>query len=133
MVSSIKVPILILHDKTRVAKRKNRHLLDVVGALMSTMSVLNYLWGDAVFTASHIINRMPSKVLNFKAPLFVILQIYPSFHCPSSIPLKTFGCTIFVHDHQKYHSKLDPNSIKCVFIGYLSIQQGYKCFSPALH
>lgn len=116
-----------------VAKRKNRHLLEVARALMFTMSVPRYFWGEAILTACHLINRMPSKVLNFKTPMSVLIQIYPLFCCPSSIPLKTFGCTVFVHDHQKNKSKLDPKSIKCVFIGYSSTQKGYKCYSPTLH
>jgi len=30
--------------------------------------VPKYLWGEAVLTAAHLINRMPSRVLNLKGP-----------------------------------------------------------------
>ena len=107
-----------------VEKRKNRNLLDVAKALMFIMSVPKYFWGEAVLTACHLINRMPSKVLNFKTPLSVLLPTYPLFRCPTSVPLKTFGCIIFVHDHWKYCLKLDLKSIKCVFVGIYLHSEG---------
>ena len=115
-----------------VAERKNRHLLEVARALMFTMHVPKYLWGEAILTASHLINRMPSKILQFQTPLSVLLQTYPMFRSFSSLPLKIFGCTAFVHVHSQNRSKLDPKAIKCVFIGYSSTQRGYKCYSPSL-
>jgi len=48
----------------------------------------------------------------------------------SHIPLKAFGCSAFVHLHHQFRSKLDPKSIKCIFLGYSPHQKGYKCYSP---
>ena len=47
-----------------VAERKHRHLLDVARTLLFHMQVPKHFWGDAVLTAYHLINRMPSFVLN---------------------------------------------------------------------
>ena len=44
----------------------------------------------------------------------------------TSLSPKVFRCTAFVHH---YHSKLNPKSLKCVFVGY-SPTQGYKCYYP---
>ncbi|GJS02129.1 retrovirus-related pol polyprotein from transposon TNT 1-94 [Tanacetum coccineum] len=41
--------------------------------------------------------------------------------------------TCFVHDTQPNITKLDPKSLKCVFLGYSRIQKGYRCYSPQLH
>lgn len=54
-----------------VEERKNKHLLEVARSLMFTTKVLKYLWGDAILTATYLINRMPSRVLKFQTPLTV--------------------------------------------------------------
>ena len=45
------------------------------------------------------------------------------------VPLKVFGCTCFVRDHRPSVGKLNPRAVKCIFVGYSSVQKGYKCWS----
>lgn len=111
-----------------VSERKNRHLLEVARSLMFTMNVPKYLWGDAVLTATYLINRLPSRSINFETPLSVLSKTYPHVSPFNAIPLRTFGCTSFVHNHNR--GKLDPRAIKTVFIGYSSTQKGYRCYCP---
>lgn len=47
---------------------------------MFTMYVPKYLWGQAILTTSYFINCLPSKVLNFKTPMFMFILIQ-SYHC----------------------------------------------------
>ena len=47
------------------------------------------------------------------------------------VPLKVFGCTCFVRDHRPSVGKLHPRAVKCIFVGYSSVQKGYKCWSPS--
>jgi len=44
------------------------HILDVVRTMVIHMNVSKYLWFDAVLSACHLINRMPSSVLQGKVP-----------------------------------------------------------------
>ena len=30
-------------------------------------------------------------------------------------------------------SKLNPKSLKCIFLGYSRVQNGYRCYCPSLH
>ena len=114
-----------------VAERKNRHLLEVTRSLMFTSNTPKYLWGEALLTATYLINRMPSKVLQHRTPRAVFLESYPNFKPLSSIlPFKVFGCTVFVKDSTPSMSKLDPRSLKCVLVGYSSLKKGYKCYHP---
>lgn len=112
-----------------VSERKNRHLLEVSRALMFTMNVSKYIWGDAILTSAHLINRLPSRSLNFKKPMSILQMQYPFFK-PHTLPLKTFGCTAFVHVHEHQRSKLDPRAVRTVFVGYSPTQKGYKCVCP---
>ena len=41
------------------------------------------------------------------------------------LPLKIFGCTLFVTKNDLHKSKLDPRAQKCVFLEYSSNQKGY--------
>ena len=113
-----------------VAERKNRHLLEVARSLMFSTHVPKHFWGKAVLTTTYFINRMPSRVLKFQTPCQVLLQIFPHTKIISSLDPKIFRCSVFVHIHQQYRSKLDPKSIKCIFLGYSPNQKGYKCYSP---
>ncbi|XP_042946560.1 uncharacterized protein LOC122279793 isoform X3 [Carya illinoinensis] len=111
-----------------VAERKNRHLLDVTRALLLHMHVPKRFWSDGVLTACHLINRMPSSILNGSSPFSVL---FPS-SSPFSLPPKIFGCVCFVHNLGPGFDKLDPRSTKCLFVGYSRTQKGYRCYSPTL-
>jgi transposase InsO family protein/copper chaperone CopZ len=108
-----------------VAQRKNRHLLEVARSLMFRMNVPKYLWSEAVMTATYLINRMPSRILDMKSPAELLLG-NQNFR----VPPKVFGCVCFVKDHRPMASKLDPQAVKCIFVGYASTQKGYKCWDP---
>jgi transposase InsO family protein len=108
-----------------VAERKNRHLLEVARSHMFEMNVPKFLWGEAIKTAAYLINRMPTRILNFRTPI-ECLSGTNSF----IVPPKVFGCTCFVHDYRNSIGKLDPRAIKCIFVGYSPTQKGYRCWSP---
>ena len=98
---------------------------------MLTNHVPKHFWGEAVLTATYLINRMPFRVLNFQTPYQFLLKTYPHIRVMSNIHLKVFGCTTFVHITLQNRSKLDPKSTKCIFLGYSSNQSGYKCYFPS--
>ncbi|KAL0539854.1 hypothetical protein IC582_024075 [Cucumis melo] len=94
-----------------VDKRRNRHLLEVAHSLMLSTTLSSYLWGDAILTAAHLINRMPSRILHLQTPLECLKESYPSTHLVSE-------------------TKFTPRAKACMFVGYPSHQRGYKCFHP---
>ena len=111
-----------------VAEHKMRHLLEGTHALMFHMRVLKSYWSDAVLTTCHLINRMPSIVLGGQIPCSLLSPDAPLF----PLPPKIFGCVCYVLILGLGSDKLDPRSIKCVFLRYSSTQKGYRCYSPTL-
>jgi hypothetical protein len=109
-----------------VAERKNHHILEVARSLMYTMNVPKFLWSEAVMTATYLINRTPSRILGMKSPSELLFR-----ENKFVVPPKLFGSTCFVRDHRPSVGKLDPRAVKCVFMGYSSSQQGYKCWNPS--
>ena len=108
-----------------LAERKNRDLMEKTCAIMLQMNVPKYLWSYGVLTATHLINLLPSRVLDFKCPLEV-LQV----KAQDMSHLKVFGCTCYVHLPQIQRDKLDPRAVKCIFLGYSQTKKGYKCYEP---
>jgi len=80
-----------------VDEQKNRHLLEVARSVMFSMNVPKQYWGEAILTATYLINRMRSRVLQFKIPCQVLLSVFPHTRLISSIPPKIFGSPAFVH------------------------------------
>ena len=97
-----------------VDNRKNRHLLETARALLFQMHVSKHFWVDVVSTACFFINRMSSYVLNWDTPYHIL---FPNKHMFPIEP-QIFGCAYFVRDIHPHVSKLDPKSLKCIFLGY---------------
>ena len=85
--------------------------------------------GESLTTASYLINRLPSRTLNFLTPLETLQKSLPSLPIPH-LSLKVFGCTAFVHIPHHARHKLEPRAIRCVFVGYGVHQKGYRCYHP---
>ncbi|KAL2247408.1 UNVERIFIED_CONTAM: Retrovirus-related Pol polyprotein from transposon RE1 [Sesamum indicum] len=109
-------------------ERKHRHLLQVARALMFESSLPRSFWVESILTATHIINRLPSPSLHWKSPS-EILHNRPS----SYANLKTFGCLCFVSNVTPYKNKFDQRAFRCIFIGYIPGQKGYKLYDLDNH
>jgi len=59
-----------------IVERKKQHLLEVARALLFSINVPKYLWGEVVLTAAHLINRMSSNVLKFQTPSQSFLKYF---------------------------------------------------------
>lgn len=55
---------------------KHRHLLNCAKALIFHVSLPIRFWGDFLLTASYLINRTPTCVLNNKSPFEVFFRLY---------------------------------------------------------
>ncbi|GJR05384.1 retrovirus-related pol polyprotein from transposon TNT 1-94 [Tanacetum coccineum] len=97
-----------------VSKRRNRTLLDMVRSMMKSQTTLpKSFWDYALESAACILNMVPTKKVE-KTP-------YEVWHgqAPKLSYLKVWGCEALVkRDTLTKPDKLEPRSIKCIFIGY---------------
>ena len=98
----------------------------MVRTLLLAMSIPQYLWCDAVLTATYLVNRLPSAALGGAIPLQRLTPAADIF----SLPPRVFGCTAFVQYHSPGLSKLAPRAQKGVFVGYSRTQKGYRVYFP---
>ncbi|GKC28539.1 retrotransposon protein, putative, ty1-copia subclass [Tanacetum coccineum] len=107
-----------------VSERRNRTLLDMVRSMMSQTTLPKSFWDYALETAARILNMVPTKKVE-KTP-------YEVWHgqAPKLSYLKVWGCEALVkRDTLTKPDKLEPRSIKCIFIGYPKETMGVFLFT----
>ena len=93
---------------------------------MFQRNVPKHFLADAISIACFLINRMPTSIFNWATPYHQLFQnnlLFPT-------DPKVFGCTCFVRNVHPQASKLDPKSLKYIFVGYPRVQNGYRCYCP---
>ncbi|GKA96136.1 retrotransposon protein, putative, ty1-copia subclass [Tanacetum coccineum] len=83
-----------------VSERRNKTLLDMVRSMMSQITLPKSFWDYALKTAERILNMVPTKKALVK------------------------------RDTLTKPDKLEPRSIKCIFIGYPKETMGYSFYYP---
>ena len=93
-----------------IAERKNRHILETTRVLLLGAHVASSYWPDANTTVVHLINQMPSKVLEFQTSLQT-LSTYVTLPTALMLLPRVFGCIAFVHLYKNQRTKLDPYAL----------------------
>jgi hypothetical protein len=79
-------------------------------------------WDEAFLVATYLINRTQTKLLSYYMPLQELLGATPDyFH------FRVFGCACWPNLRPYNSHKLQHCSIRCVFLGYSNIHEGFKC------
>ncbi|KAI3690006.1 hypothetical protein L2E82_47980 [Cichorium intybus] len=108
------------------AERMIRRINDIIRTLLTHAFLPRSFWVEALHTAAYLHNILPTKRLNFSTPAFSLYGRQPSYD-----HLRTFGCTCYPNTSASQSHKLQPRSVKCVFLGYPENFRGYRCFDPA--
>lgn len=104
------------------AGRKHRHIAGMGRILLLTAEVPLNLWAEAFCTAVHLINCLPTHVLQWASPFCKLYDKYPDYSF-----LRTFGCPCFPFLGDYVTNKLQPQSLACIFEGYSDHYHGYRC------
>ncbi|GJV26335.1 retrotransposon protein, putative, ty1-copia subclass [Tanacetum coccineum] len=108
-----------------VSERRNRTLLDMVRSMMSQTTLPKSFWDYALESAVRILNMVPTKKVD--------KTLYEVWHgqAPKFSYLKVWGCETLVKcDTLTKPDKLEPRSIKCIFVGYPKETIGYSFYYP---
>ena len=92
---------------------------------MLESSVPTRFWVEALATAAHLINHMPSPSIANQSPYYRLYKTSPSYD-----DLHVFGSICFVHLPPSERTKLTAQSAKCAFLGYAPFQKGFLCYDP---
>lgn len=93
------------------------------------MNMPTIYWGEAVKSATYLINRVSSRFINFETPQQKLNSLCSLPHLPNLDPM-VFGCTVYTHIPNALRGKLDQCARRCVFVGYSEFQKGYWCYDP---
>ena len=102
-----------------VAERKNRALKEMTTCMLEAKGLAANIWVEAMIVASHIQNRVSHSSVKGKTPFEAYFG-----HKPDVSNFRFLGSTAwdrFPLDKTKY---LQPQSIKCMFIGYPEESKG---------
>lgn len=89
--------------------------------------VPTHYWVDAFSTMTFVIDKLPSKILDNTTPFDILYSRVPSYH-----NFRVFGCLVFPYLRDYAKNKLSPRSLPCVFLGYSSQYNGYRCLNPVI-
>ena len=87
------------HNKIVLRRGNTTHILEIARALLITANAPQRYWIDAVAMAVYLLNRMPSKELNFKT-LLQALAHHVNLPSILLLPPQIFGCVAYVHLHK---------------------------------
>jgi hypothetical protein len=110
------------HQQNGSVERKHRHIVETSLALLAGAHVPIKLWDDVFLTATYLINRMATRVLDNSSPIEHLLHTPPNYFM-----MQVFGCACWLHLLSYNKHKLSFRSKECVFLGYSSLHKGYKC------
>ena len=96
-----------------ITERMNQMIQERVVSMLQHSGLSDGFWAEALLTAIHIINMSPSRPLGFQIPQEIWTGSKPNYG-----KLRIFGCKAYALIPKDDRRKLEPRSMKCVFLGY---------------
>ena len=106
------------------AERMIRTITEKARCMLIGADLKKIFWGEAVLTATYIINITPTKALPHEKTPFEMWKDKK----PKLKYLKVFGATAYVHN-KHMEEKFDKKSWKGIFVGYAP--NGYKVYDTS--
>ena len=82
-------------------------------------------WGEAITTATYILNRCPTKALVDKTPFKAIYGCKPKIH-----DFIVFGSIAYPLILAQHRTNIDDKIVKCIFVRYSLESKGFRLCDP---
>jgi hypothetical protein len=92
-----------------------RSVNNVIRTLLIQPSLPGRYWAEGLHTATYLLNRLPTTVIQTACPHLALFGSAPSYE-----HLRVFGCTCYPNTTATVPHKLSPRSTWCVFLATLS-------------
>jgi GAG-pre-integrase domain len=113
-------------EQNGVAERLNRTLVTKIRAMLLGSGLPVELWGEAAYTACYLYNRTARLYDNQIATP----EEMWSGTKPDLSHLRVFGCVAYAQLAKEQRGKLDPTSIRGIFVGYTPTSRQYRIYDP---
>ena len=107
-----------------IAEHKHRHIVETGLTFLSQANLPLKFLEDAFVYVVYLINRLPTKSLQYKSSLEVLHKVKPN--CST---LKVFGCSCYPLLRPYNSHKLQCRWQSCIFLGYSVQHKGFKCLN----
>jgi hypothetical protein len=104
------------------AERIIHSVNNVIRTLLIQTSLPECYWAERLHTATYLLNRLPTTVIQVACPHLALFGSAPSYK-----HLRVFGCTCYPNTTATAPHKLSPHSTWCVFLSYSTDHKGYRC------
>ena len=114
----------ITPQQNDIVERKNRVIQEMVRAMLHNKDVARNLWGEAVNTACHTVNRMYFRPGTKKTPN----ELWKGRKSNVKY-FMIFGSTCFILKDRENVGKFDSQNDEGIFLGYSSTSKAYRVYN----
>ena len=113
----------ITPQQNGVVERKNRVIQEMARVMLHNKDVARNLWGEAVNTTCHTVNRVYFRPGTKKTPY----ELWKGRKTNVKY-FRIFGSTCFILKDRENVGKFDSRSDEGIFLGYSSISKAYRVY-----
>ena len=117
----------ITPQQNGVVERKNRVIQEMAKAMLHNKDVARNLWGEAINTTCHTINRVYFRPGTKKTPY----ELWKG-RKPNVKYFRIFGSTCFIVKDRENVGKFDSRSNEGIFLGYSSTSKAYRVYNKRI-
>jgi hypothetical protein len=114
-------------EQNGIAERLNRTLTTKTRLLLVGAGLPTELWGEAAYTACYLTNKTPRR---HDGDRTLTPDEKWTGEKPDLSHLRIFGCVAYAQLAKEQRGKLDPTSLRGIFVGYTPTSRQYRIYNP---